>query len=86
MGEKSQNIHHHNSFNDLDLLAYPSSMGQEISSADCYFMSPSYRAIIILGWGHHPDCLQVGIYLLFYTLLASLPLLVGFFTFIILII
>nr|AVN67922.1 NADH dehydrogenase subunit 4 [Arenivaga sp. B097] len=30
---------------------------------------------LILGWGYQPERLQAGIYLLFYTLLASLPLL-----------
>nr|URX53197.1 NADH dehydrogenase subunit 4 [Cryptotermes mangoldi] len=34
---------------------------------------------IILGWGYQPERLQAGIYLLFYTLLASLPMLVGVF-------
>nr|AQP28009.1 NADH dehydrogenase subunit 4 [Odontotermes sp. D TB-2017] len=32
---------------------------------------------LILGWGYQPERIQAGIYLLFYTLLASLPLLVG---------
>nr|YP_010184982.1 NADH dehydrogenase subunit 4 [Hemipenthes hebeiensis]YP_010227834.1 NADH dehydrogenase subunit 4 [Cryptocercus weixiensis]QVJ97672.1 NADH dehydrogenase subunit 4 [Hemipenthes hebeiensis]UDD86620.1 NADH dehydrogenase subunit 4 [Cryptocercus weixiensis] len=32
---------------------------------------------LILGWGYQPERLQAGIYLLFYTLFASLPLLVG---------
>jgi len=32
---------------------------------------------LILGWGYQPERFQAGIYLLFYTLLASLPLLVG---------
>nr|YP_009250761.1 NADH dehydrogenase subunit 4 [Rhinotermes hispidus]AMX23114.1 NADH dehydrogenase subunit 4 [Rhinotermes hispidus]URH16770.1 NADH dehydrogenase subunit 4 [Rhinotermes hispidus] len=32
---------------------------------------------LILGWGYQPERVQAGIYLLFYTLLASLPLLVG---------
>ena len=32
---------------------------------------------MILGWGYQPERVQAGIYLLFYTLLASLPLLVG---------
>nr|YP_010620923.1 NADH dehydrogenase subunit 4 [Archiblatta hoeveni]WAX39254.1 NADH dehydrogenase subunit 4 [Archiblatta hoeveni] len=32
---------------------------------------------LILGWGYQPERLQAGIYLLFYTLLVSLPLLVG---------
>jgi NADH-ubiquinone oxidoreductase chain 4 len=34
---------------------------------------------IILGWGYQPERLQAGIYLLFYTLLATLPMLVGIF-------
>lgn len=34
---------------------------------------------LILGWGYQPERLQAGIYLLFYTLLASLPLLVAIF-------
>nr|WFP43261.1 NADH dehydrogenase subunit 4 [Rhomboptera ligata] len=32
---------------------------------------------LILGWGYQPERLQAGIYLMFYTLFASLPLLVG---------
>ena len=32
---------------------------------------------LIFGWGYQPECVQAGIYLLFYALLASLPLLVG---------
>nr|YP_009469726.1 NADH dehydrogenase subunit 4 [Sphodromantis lineola]AVE15581.1 NADH dehydrogenase subunit 4 [Sphodromantis lineola] len=32
---------------------------------------------LIFGWGYQPERLQAGIYLLFYTLFASLPLLVG---------
>nr|QDH12217.1 NADH dehydrogenase subunit 4 [Forcipomyia makanensis] len=32
---------------------------------------------LILGWGYQPERLQAGMYLLFYTLLASLPLLLG---------
>nr|YP_009919060.1 NADH dehydrogenase subunit 4 [Tipula fascipennis]QMP96653.1 NADH dehydrogenase subunit 4 [Tipula fascipennis] len=34
---------------------------------------------LIMGWGYQPERLQAGIYLLFYTLFASLPLLVGIF-------
>lgn len=34
---------------------------------------------LILGWGYQPERLQAGIYLLFYTLLASLPLLLAIF-------
>jgi len=32
---------------------------------------------LILGWGYQPERIQAGFYLLFYTLFASLPLLVG---------
>jgi NADH-ubiquinone oxidoreductase chain 4 len=35
--------------------------------------------LLILGWGYQPERLQAGVYLLFYTLFASLPLLVGIF-------
>lgn len=34
---------------------------------------------LILGWGYQPERLQAGIYLLFYTLLASLPIMIGIF-------
>nr|QWK45267.1 NADH dehydrogenase subunit 4 [Phyllothelys breve] len=32
---------------------------------------------LIFGWGYQPERLQAGVYLLFYTLFASLPLLLG---------
>lgn len=32
---------------------------------------------LILGWGYQPERLQAGIYLLFYTLLVSLPIIIG---------
>uniref|UniRef100_UPI00300350F9 NADH dehydrogenase subunit 4 n=1 Tax=Theopompa ophthalmica TaxID=2908871 RepID=UPI00300350F9 len=32
---------------------------------------------LIFGWGYQPERLQAGVYLLFYTLAASLPLLLG---------
>nr|UBU97902.1 NADH dehydrogenase subunit 4 [Myrmecophilus sp.] len=35
--------------------------------------------LLVLGWGYQPERLQAGVYLLFYTLLASLPLLVSIF-------
>nr|YP_009927091.1 NADH dehydrogenase subunit 4 [Libellula angelina]AXZ70358.1 NADH dehydrogenase subunit 4 [Libellula angelina] len=34
---------------------------------------------LILGWGYQPERVQAGIYLLFYTLFASLPLLISIF-------
>ncbi|KAG7158487.1 NADH-ubiquinone oxidoreductase chain 5-like 16, partial [Homarus americanus] len=33
--------------------------------------------ILILGWGYQPERIQAGVYMLFYTLFASLPLLVS---------
>nr|YP_009742207.1 NADH dehydrogenase subunit 4 [Scolytus schevyrewi]QID77584.1 NADH dehydrogenase subunit 4 [Scolytus schevyrewi] len=35
--------------------------------------------LLIIGWGNQPERLQAGIYLLFYTLLVSLPMMVGVF-------
>nr|YP_009973818.1 NADH dehydrogenase subunit 4 [Melanostoma orientale]QNH93626.1 NADH dehydrogenase subunit 4 [Melanostoma orientale] len=35
--------------------------------------------LLILGWGYQPERLQAGMYLLFYTLLVSLPMLVAIF-------
>lgn len=32
--------------------------------------------ILILGWGYQPERLRAGIYLLFYTVFCSLPLLI----------
>nr|YP_009182735.1 NADH dehydrogenase subunit 4 [Heteropterus morpheus]AHH34386.1 NADH dehydrogenase subunit 4 [Heteropterus morpheus] len=34
---------------------------------------------LIIGWGYQPERIQAGLYLLFYTLFASLPLLLGIF-------
>nr|YP_009995319.1 NADH dehydrogenase subunit 4 [Ochthebius atriceps]QNP09722.1 NADH dehydrogenase subunit 4 [Ochthebius atriceps] len=33
--------------------------------------------ILIIGWGYQPERIQAGIYLLFYTMLASLPMLIS---------
>nr|YP_010411425.1 NADH dehydrogenase subunit 4 [Coraebus cloueti]URN73071.1 NADH dehydrogenase subunit 4 [Coraebus cloueti] len=35
--------------------------------------------ILILGWGYQPERLQAGVYLLFYTLTASLPMMISIF-------
>lgn len=35
--------------------------------------------LLIVGWGYQPERIQAGMYLLFYTLFASLPLLLGIF-------
>lgn len=34
---------------------------------------------LILGWGYQPERVQAGLYLFFYTLLASLPIMLGIF-------
>nr|QBZ37544.1 NADH dehydrogenase subunit 4 [Aesalus sp. JL-2019] len=35
--------------------------------------------ILIVGWGHQPERMQAGIYLMFYTLFASLPMMISIF-------
>nr|ALO76106.1 NADH deshydrogenase subunit 4 [Amphiops globus] len=35
--------------------------------------------LLIMGWGYQPERLQAGVYLLFYTLFASLPMMVAIF-------
>nr|YP_010952588.1 NADH dehydrogenase subunit 4 [Acherontia styx]WMQ52934.1 NADH dehydrogenase subunit 4 [Acherontia styx] len=35
--------------------------------------------LLIVGWGYQPERIQAGMYLMFYTLFASLPLLMGLF-------
>nr|ALO71231.1 NADH deshydrogenase subunit 4 [Tychobythinus sp. 1 EF-2015] len=45
-----------------------------------YFeMSLIPMLIMIMGWGYQPERLQAGIYLLFYTLFASLPMMISIF-------
>nr|YP_010981238.1 NADH dehydrogenase subunit 4 [Mylabris sibirica]WOE90368.1 NADH dehydrogenase subunit 4 [Mylabris sibirica] len=35
--------------------------------------------VLIVGWGYQPERLQAGVYMLFYTVLASLPMMVAIF-------
>nr|YP_003204859.1 NADH dehydrogenase subunit 4 [Mongoloraphidia harmandi]ACO92559.1 NADH dehydrogenase subunit 4 [Mongoloraphidia harmandi] len=35
-----------------------------------------FTLLLILGWGYQPERLQAGVYMLFYTLIVSLPLLI----------
>nr|YP_010954805.1 NADH dehydrogenase subunit 4 [Hemisodorcus donckieri]WMW30190.1 NADH dehydrogenase subunit 4 [Hemisodorcus donckieri] len=35
--------------------------------------------ILIVGWGYQPERIQAGVYLLFYTLIASLPMMISIF-------
>nr|YP_015446.1 NADH dehydrogenase subunit 4 [Scutigera coleoptrata]CAD45022.2 NADH dehydrogenase subunit 4 [Scutigera coleoptrata] len=53
-------------FSSMDLLSFY--IWFEIS------LIPTF--IMILGWGYQPERVQAGIYLMFYTLTASLPLLI----------
>jgi len=41
----------------------------------CFEMSLIPTLLIIIGWGYQPERLQAGVYLILYTLFASLPLL-----------
>lgn len=43
----------------------------------CFERSLIPTLLLILGWGYQPERLQAGVYILFYTLFASLPLLVS---------
>nr|UXW88438.1 NADH dehydrogenase subunit 4 [Henosepilachna vigintioctomaculata] len=57
------------------------------SSLNLFFFYLSFEAslipimLIILGWGYQPERIQAGVYLFFYTLLASLPMLLFIFKF-----
>ena len=44
----------------------------------CFERSLIPTLILILGWGYQPERLQAGVYILFYTLFGSLPLLISF--------
>nr|YP_009236881.1 NADH dehydrogenase subunit 4 [Spiniphilus spinicornis]AMJ17346.1 NADH dehydrogenase subunit 4 [Spiniphilus spinicornis]QVM79148.1 NADH dehydrogenase subunit 4 [Spiniphilus spinicornis] len=37
--------------------------------------------ILIIGWGYQPERIEAGVYLLFYTLLVSLPMLISMFNY-----
>nr|YP_009254368.1 NADH dehydrogenase subunit 4 [Caridina cf. nilotica HMG-2016]ANC75341.1 NADH dehydrogenase subunit 4 [Caridina cf. nilotica HMG-2016] len=43
----------------------------------CFETSLIPTLVLILGWGYQPERLQAGVYMLFYTLFGSLPLLVS---------
>nr|YP_009351061.1 NADH dehydrogenase subunit 4 [Anhangatermes macarthuri]AQP28473.1 NADH dehydrogenase subunit 4 [Anhangatermes macarthuri] len=62
----------------LTLLLYCTFSSISLLSFYIFFESSLIPTLfLILGWGYQPERVQAGIYLLFYTLLASLPLLVG---------
>lgn len=82
----SQGIHRKNNFSsrfvlvNLLLLLF---LIFTFSCLDYLFFYISFEAsliptlILILGWGYQPERIQAGIYILFYTLFVSLPLLVS---------
>nr|UPX88598.1 NADH dehydrogenase subunit 4 [Pholidoptera griseoaptera] len=64
----------------LLLMLYCTFSSMSVFSFYLFFESSLVPTLfLILGWGYQPERLQAGVYLLFYTLLASLPLLVGLF-------
>nr|QWQ55659.1 NADH dehydrogenase subunit 4 [Zichya tenggerensis] len=64
----------------LMLMLYCTFSSMSMFSFYLFFESSLIPTLmLILGWGYQPERLQAGIYLLFYTLLASLPLLIGLF-------
>nr|YP_010946409.1 NADH dehydrogenase subunit 4 [Haplosymploce aurantiaca]WGO57127.1 NADH dehydrogenase subunit 4 [Haplosymploce aurantiaca] len=61
----------------LLILLYCTFSSMSLFSFYLFFESSLIPTLfLILGWGYQPERLQAGIYLLFYTLLASLPMLV----------
>uniref|UniRef100_UPI0030038DD5 NADH dehydrogenase subunit 4 n=1 Tax=Gnathophyllum americanum TaxID=390955 RepID=UPI0030038DD5 len=46
----------------------------------CFESSLIPTLVLILGWGYQPERLQAGVYMLFYTLFGSLPLLISLFS------
>nr|QZK21319.1 NADH dehydrogenase subunit 4 [Amitermes sp. ANIC 0041] len=62
----------------LTIMLYCTFSSMSLLSFYIFFESSLIPTLfLILGWGYQPERVQAGIYLLFYTLLASLPLLVG---------
>nr|WAX39163.1 NADH dehydrogenase subunit 4 [Anaplecta sp. 4 ZQW-2020] len=64
----------------LGLMLYCSFLSVELFSFYFFFEGSLIPILfIILGWGYQPERLQAGLYLLFYTLVGSLPMLLGVF-------
>nr|YP_002456251.1 NADH dehydrogenase subunit 4 [Deracantha onos]ABV23672.1 NADH dehydrogenase subunit 4 [Deracantha onos] len=64
----------------LMLMLYCTFSSMSMFSFYLFFESSLIPTLmLILGWGYQPERLQAGVYLLFYTLFASLPLLIGLF-------
>nr|YP_010248702.1 NADH dehydrogenase subunit 4 [Hydropsyche fryeri]QTT57960.1 NADH dehydrogenase subunit 4 [Hydropsyche fryeri] len=69
----------------INLLFMMISLMLAFFSMDIFFFYLFFESSIlpvlfmILGWGYQPERIQAGIYLIFYTLFVSLPLLLGIF-------
>nr|AYM85072.1 NADH dehydrogenase subunit 4 [Spathosternum nigrotaeniatum] len=64
----------------LMIMLYCSFSSLSLFSFYVFFESSLVPTLfLILGWGYQPERLQAGIYLIFYTLVASLPLLLVLF-------
>nr|AVN67944.1 NADH dehydrogenase subunit 4 [Parcoblatta uhleriana] len=81
----SESVYHHMYFSSffliivlfLLIMLYCTFSSMNLFSFYLFFESSLIPTLfLILGWGYQPERLQAGIYLLFYTLLASLPMLV----------
>nr|YP_010735828.1 NADH dehydrogenase subunit 4 [Myrmeleomastax wideis]WEL32793.1 NADH dehydrogenase subunit 4 [Myrmeleomastax wideis] len=65
----------------LLLMLYLSFSSMNLFSFYVFFESSLIPTLfLILGWGYQPERMQAGIYLIFYTLFASLPLLLVLFS------
>nr|YP_009343069.1 NADH dehydrogenase subunit 4 [Pacifastacus leniusculus]APS87296.1 NADH dehydrogenase subunit 4 [Pacifastacus leniusculus] len=82
----SQMVNKSSKFSSLFLmmnLLLLSALIMTFSSTDYLMFYLSFESsliptlILILGWGYQPERTQAGIYMLFYTLFASLPLLIS---------
>nr|YP_009532931.1 NADH dehydrogenase subunit 4 [Eumantispa harmandi]AMW67938.1 NADH dehydrogenase subunit 4 [Eumantispa harmandi]AYG51266.1 NADH dehydrogenase subunit 4 [Eumantispa harmandi] len=84
----SQNIYESNyskMFFSLNVLILLLMLFMSFCSLNLFYFYLFFEAsliptlFLIIGWGYQPERLQAGIYLLFYTLLASLPMLISIF-------
>nr|YP_007317385.1 NADH dehydrogenase subunit 4 [Corallianassa coutierei]AGA56162.1 NADH dehydrogenase subunit 4 [Corallianassa coutierei] len=82
----SQKIHENNLFPSYFILSNMflcTSLLLTFSSMDLLLLYISFESsliptlVLIIGWGYQPERIQAGFYMLFYTLFASLPLLVS---------
>nr|DAZ87542.1 TPA_asm: NADH dehydrogenase subunit 4 [Trichosia splendens] len=84
----SENIYYYNNYYNLFLfivlmlliLLYLTFSSLNLLLFYLFFESSLIPTLfLVLGWGYQPERVQAGVYLLFYTLLASLPMMLGIF-------